>query len=208
MTNSHHLQNIQFIVEYIYKESKCEEKRLHRVKYKRLNSHWILGKGMDISMSDDFKKEYEYTEEKRGAILVFVLMILSIDILMAIFYTAQVSGYFTQIPVLNISFLALGILYILFIIFTAATCYRLKKSMFSVSKIYLVIRAVYTLYSSIIIFVHSLNDPGVLKEYDSVFIMIFSMLLLPLAYMAAFSIGWYLYFKKSKKCKELMKSFS
>lgn len=159
---------------------------------------------------NEFKKPYEYLEEKRsGAILLFVISLLSIDMFITLFYTSLVSGHYMRIPALGISYLTFSILYLLFTLFTAVICFRMNRHMLVLAKAYLLVRAVYMICSMALLFMNAINDKGMIgkgKEYSSVFQMTFSVLLLPLAYLAVITIGWYLYFKKSKKFKETMKS--
>lgn len=159
---------------------------------------------------NEFKKQYEYDDEKRsGSILLFVISLLSIDMFMTLFYTSLVSVHYLHVPVLGISYLVFSILYLLFTLFTAIICFRMNKHMLVFSYAYLLVRAVYMLCSMLLLFLNAINHQSSMigngKTYSSVFQMTFSVLLLPLAYLAAISIGWFMYFRKSKKFKETMK---
>lgn len=158
---------------------------------------------------DDFRKPFEYSEEKRGFILFFIIMLISTDILVAVSYTVQVYGFLKHIPVLGIGFLVIGILFILFIPFTANTCYKLKKNMVTIAKTYLIVRAVFTTCSIIIVFLKVVNDESMIgngaNHYATVAELTFTVLIAPLAYVLVFSVGWYLYFLKSKRCKKFVK---
>ncbi len=154
-----------------------------------------------ISM-DEFRKPYEYIEEKRGFIQLFIIMLILIDLLQAPLYIMPVYRDIKQIHALGVIFVAMGILYVLFILFTALTCYMLEKNMVTISKIYLVVRVFFTVFCIIILFYNNYNDKEQLKTITELIVM---GLLLPIGFELAFSIGWFLYFLKSKKCKEFAK---
>lgn len=162
---------------------------------------------------DEFRKPYEYEEERiSGFLLVFVIMLYSVDLFLAL--TLVVQGYDAarQIPMAGIAFLIFGILYMLFLLFTAISCYKVKKNMIAVSKVFLVIRAVFTLFSLTIIYLDSLGDKSLIgtgeMQYENVNELSLIIFVLPAAYMVVFSIGWFLYFMNSKKCAELIKARS
>ena len=158
---------------------------------------------------DEFRKPFEYDDEKKGLILVFVILLISIDIFLALSLTVQVYNILTHIPVLATGFMILGILYILFILFTALTCYKLNKNMVIVSKIYLIVRAVFSTCCLILIFINILNDKRMIgngaQQYKNVNELTFIVFLAPLFYTLVFSALWFLYFLKSKRFKEFGK---
>lgn len=158
---------------------------------------------------DDFRKPYEYNEEKRGLILLFIIMIITIDIYQAPLYIMPTYGELKQIPAIRIAFMVISILYILFILFTVITCYKLKKNMVTTSKAYLIVRAVIMCCCIIILFFYNVNiknKMGYGRKYSTVSQLFIMELIAPLAFVLVFSIGWYLYFLKSKRCKELVKN--
>jgi hypothetical protein len=82
--------------------------------------------------------------------------------------------------------------------------------MIKVSKVFLVVRAIFTTLFLVIIYLNNLADPSPSeratinsKAFLSLHMIVF---VLPLVYMLFFSGIWYLYFSKSKKCAELVKS--
>jgi hypothetical protein len=155
---------------------------------------------------DDFKKPYEYNEDKRGPILYFVIMLVSLDILLAVMYTVQVSKAFNQNTALYYGSLAINILYFLFIIYTAVTCFRLKRNLVTISKLYLFIRAIYSTISAFIVFFHIVNKEGMVgagMQYESFNLVILQVLIVPLTCVILISVIWYLYFTKSKRCREI-----
>lgn len=160
-------------------------------------------------MDQEFRKPFEYDEEKRGLILLFVIMLIAIDSLQTLTFILRFYEYFQNIPVIGIGFMVLGILFMLFTFFTAFVCFRLKKSMVSVSKKYLVVRAIVTAGSIITLFLYAVNNDKMvgngLVQYKSTGEMIAWELIMPFVYLLTFSVGWYLYFTKSKRCKEIVR---
>lgn len=157
---------------------------------------------------DEFKKPYEYSEDKRGAILYFVIMLVSLDMLLAVMYTVQVSRAFNQIPALYFGSLAVNVLYFIFILFTAMTCFRMKKNLVTIAKIYLIVRAVYSTISAFIVYFHAISDKGMVgagKQYGNIKLLTLQVLVVPLICVFFISVIWYLYFTTSKRCKEIAK---
>lgn len=159
-----------------------------------------------------FGKQYEYTEEKRGLILLFIIMLFSIDSFLAISYTVQVHGFLKRIPVLATGVWVIGILFGLFILYTAITCYKLKRNMVAISKAYLIVRAIFMTICIIIIYLNLVNDKSMIangaRQYKNLAELNFMVLIMPIAYHLVFSGGWYLYFLKSQRCKEIGKNSS
>lgn len=156
---------------------------------------------------EEFRKPYEYFEERRGVILIFIVMILFADIFLSLNCTDQLYNKFWQTPVLSIGFLVIGIAFLLFLLYTAVSCYKLKKNMVTTAKAYLIIRTVFMIGNNIILFIHDKkfdigNGPDQYVTFGKYFI---GVLLLPVAYDLVFGIAWYLYFVKSRKCREFKK---
>lgn len=154
---------------------------------------------------DDFRKPYEYVEEKRGFILLFVFMLITIDIIQAPVCIVQAYGHLKQNAVLGTAFMVLSFLYMLFIPYTAVTCYHLKKKLVRVSKVYLVVRAVFLSGCIMTAFLYNMKNLLVEGRDNNNFLeLLFLYLILPLVLNLALSVGWYLYFIKSKRCRELV----
>lgn len=157
---------------------------------------------------DDFRKPYEYTEEKRGYILLFIIMLITIEILQAGILIVPVYFELKNIPPLGTIFMAMGILYLVFNLFTSMICYKLNKNFITVSKAFLIVRTIFLPSCLIIRFINNVDLENLIlfdKQYYSIFELLSISLIFPLACILAFSIGWFLYFIKSKRCKELVK---
>jgi hypothetical protein len=153
---------------------------------------------------EDFRKQYEYTEENRGLILLFVIMLLTIDLIHTPFYIVPVNNQLRHFHTLSIIFLTISIIFLLFIIFTAVTCYQLKRYMVILSKVYLIVRVVFMSFCIIILYLYELKSKTLKgNNYSNVGELTLMWLIGPLAFELVFSVAWYLYFLKSKRCKEI-----
>lgn len=161
-------------------------------------------------MDEEFRKPYEYEEEKRGLILLFAMMIIVIDILPTLSFIARLYDAFSHIRALGIGLVVIGILFILYTVFTAAVCITLNKKLVTLAKLYLIIQAVYTAACYVILFFYSLENENMIgtgpDQYQTFGEMLTWELLSPLVYIAVFTVGWFLYFIKSKRCKEFLKN--
>lgn len=164
-----------------------------------------------VAMDDEFRKPYEYEEERIGGLLLFfVIMVVAVDLFLDVALVYQ--GYLAlmQSLIVSIAFLAVSALYIVFLFYTVFLCYKTKKNMIKVSKLFLIVRAIFSTLCLVIIYLYNLADPNAIgpgnNQFSSVFELTMVVFALPLAYMLFFSGIWYLYFSKSKKCAELVKS--
>jgi hypothetical protein len=159
-------------------------------------------------MDEMFRKPFEYEEEKRGLIILFIIMLIVIDTLQTFSFTTQLYEAY-QNSALRTVFVILCILSILSMLFTAVNCSKMRKKMLPIAKLYLLIRVIYYVGCVILLYIYSVNHLHLIGEgegrYSTEGQMIFGELVVPFAYILAFSIGWYLYFIKSKRCRELLK---
>lgn len=163
-------------------------------------------------MEDEFKRPYEYDEnpEKRGFMIFFILMILVIDTFLSAAYMVQVNNIFKDVIFLKISFLALSGLFVVFLLFTVIACIRLSKHFVAISKLYLKIRIVYMCIAMLILFFTILSghdiagsNYGYIKSTGKILL---TFLIIPLLYNLSFYFAWNVYFKKSKRCMELVEA--
>lgn len=161
-------------------------------------------------MDEDFRKPYEYSEEKRGFILLFVITLIVIDTLQTISFTTQIYEAYKGIPVIRSVNLGLCILSILFMLYTAIISFKMTANMVIIAKIYLILRVLYSVYCIIILYIYSINHRNLIGEgveqYRTVGQMVVGEVGVPIAYVLAFSIVWYLYFLLSKRVRELGKA--
>ncbi len=159
-------------------------------------------------MDEEFRKPYEYHEEKRGFILVFILSLITFDIIQTLSLSVQVNDALKNAAIIRSIFLVLSTMFLIFTFYVAINCYRLKKNLVKMSKLYLMIRTVISAGYVVIIYVNRSTNQYLVgdgqQQYRTVKQMIVGELIIPLAYVFAFSIIWYLYFTLSKRCKRLV----
>lgn len=161
-------------------------------------------------MNEEFRKPYEYEEEKRGLLLLFVIMIAVVDILPTLSFMARFYDVFQDNQILRVFLIAVCILFILYTVYTGFICFTLNKKLVALSKLYLIIQAIFSVACYVLLFLsiadyESLIGIGTI-QYETFGEMLCWELLYPLAYITVFTGAWYLYFVKSKRCKEFLKS--
>ena len=156
-------------------------------------------------MDNEYRKPYEYEEEKRGLILLFIIMILVVDILQTLSFASQENKYLGHNKLLSISFNIMAVLFILYIICTVVIVYKMKGRFVLAAKRYLIIRTIFSLANFFIVFYGILKNENLIGEaqdqYRTQGNMLLWELVIPLFYIISFSVVWYMYFTFSKKCK-------
>lgn len=159
-------------------------------------------------MDEEFRKPFEYNEEKRGFILVFVLTLITFDILQTLSLSAQVNEAFKSEPIIRVCFLVISAMFVMYTFYTAINCYRLMKNLVRRSKVYLIVRTMISTCYVVIIYIYRTTNEHLVgngqKQYQSVNEMVIGELAIPLAYIMVFSTIWYVYFTFSKRCKKLV----
>jgi hypothetical protein len=155
-------------------------------------------------MRDEYKKPYEYEEEKRGLIVLFISMILSIDTLSVIFFVAQINIYL-DIPILRVLLFVMAGVFVLYIIYTSFKVHRMKSKFVLVAKRYIIIRTILFLISHFLIFLNRIRNEDLIgkgtNQYLTKGAMLYMELFIPMFFVLAFSVIWYLYFTFSKRSR-------
>ena len=156
-------------------------------------------------MDSEFRKPFEYKEEKRGFLILFIVSILVIDTLQTLSFATQEYKYLGNIPILGAGFLIIGALFIAYIIYTAIIVYRLKDGFVKKTKNYLIIRTIFSVTNFLIVFYNIITKEKLVGEEPEQYLSTNSMLIyelyVPLFYMLSFSVIWYLYFTFSRRCR-------
>ena len=156
-------------------------------------------------MDSEFRKPYEYEEEKRGLIVLFVVTILAIDILQTLYFAAQEYKYLGHIPILGGTFLIIGSLFIIYIIYTAVVVFRMKDNFVFKAKQYVVIRVIYSVINFLIVFYNIVTKEELIGDSQDQYLefgrMLLVELVVPLIFIISFSLVWFLYFTYSRRCR-------
>jgi hypothetical protein len=145
---------------------------------------------------DGFGKPFEYEEDKVGGLLlVFFVMLISFELLYGIVISIQIFSAFKDIYIVRNILLVLCIMYMISILFTAISLYKIQRYLIKIAKIFLIVRLIFLTICHIIITINGLNNN--VKFGNSIFLLL---------YVIIFSVSWYVYFIKSKKCKEFIKN--
>lgn len=158
-------------------------------------------------MDSEYRKPYEYEEEKRGLIILFISMILAIDTLQTLSFATQADMYVGHIWVLGNILFIMAAIFILYSIYTAVVVFRMKANFVVAAKRYIIIRSIFSLFYFFLVFFNRLKHENLIgksqDQYMSVFSMLYLELFMPLFFILFFSITWYLYFTYSKRCRNI-----
>lgn len=158
-------------------------------------------------MDSEFRKPFEFEEEKKGLVLLFVIMILAIDTLQTLSFATQESKYLENTPILGIASLIIGGMFVLYIIYTTVIVFRMKGNYVVAAKRYIIIRTIFSLINFLFVFYNIMKHENLIGEaqdqYQSMGIMLLWELIIPLFYILSFSVIWYLYFTYSKRCRKV-----
>jgi ABC-type enterochelin transport system permease subunit len=157
---------------------------------------------------DDFRKPYEYEDEKgiSGLLLVYFIMLLAEESLLGAISVSFGYNILAENRVLGISIMCISAFYMLFSVYSAVVLKLLKKYALKVSKIFLVFRFIYMIPYL------ALNTISQIKEipYEKDYVLYAAMhrsiiisFIISISFIIVFSAGWYTYLKKSRKVKEL-----
>ena len=158
----------------------------------------------------DFRKSYEYEEEKGlgGFLAVFFVMLLSVEVLLAVMILVQGNAALKTVPYLGTAFLVLGTGYLILISITCIALKRMSRSAVALSRILLITRVLFLTPACILLFTTFANNPGSYSDFSSRNGFVVFALVVPLAYILLFSTLWYLYFSISRRVKQLSQAVS
>lgn len=157
---------------------------------------------------DDFRRPFEYFEEKGigGILLVLFFMLIAVEPLIGI--GVAFFGYNNIENIFGNIFMWLAILYALFALFSGILLKKISRIAVKFTKIFLIFRLVLLpVYLCIDL---NMQIKGIQHykntnptTYEEMYGNIIMMFILCLLYAVVFSVGWYAYLCKSKKVGDL-----
>jgi hypothetical protein len=159
---------------------------------------------------NEFRKPYEYEEEKGigGFLMVFFVMLLSVEVLLALMILVQGYAVLKAVQYLGPAFGVLGIGYLIFLLFTCIALKRRSRYAVTISKILLMVRVIFVTPVYILLFATFSRNPGIVSGFRSRSDIVRIGLIVPLAYILSFSGLWYWYFSSSKRVKQFVQTAS
>ena len=155
---------------------------------------------------DEFRKPYEYEEDKpvAGFILGFCVMLISSELPIGFTEVFQGANMLHPMPIWHTLYLIFGYAFLFFIGFTCFSFYRLRRFATTIAKIYLVYRFIFLTFATFLIYHFRLLDKNAIgpriSQFKDMDTLIQNCLIIPLIYIIGFSF-WYLYFLRSKRVK-------
>lgn len=156
---------------------------------------------------DEFRKAYEYNEETgvSGVLLILFFMLISLEPFLAIIGASL--GYLRMGDgILRTVFTGAAVIYGLFSLFAGIVLKKKVSFAVTVVKSFLISRIIYLVpYTSMTISRQISEIPFVKSspEYMEMKGSLIRSLIIDIAYVLIFSVGWYIYLLKSRRVKEL-----
>ncbi len=158
----------------------------------------------------EFRKSYEYEEEKGigGLLMFFFVMLLSVEVLLALLILVQGYAVLKSLPYLGPAFLALGIGYLVLILFTCVALRRMSRYAAVVSRLFLVARVLFLTPVYVLLYTSFSRNPRIVSGFRSPGEILLVGLVVPLAYILSFSGLWYWYFSSSRRVRHFVANAS
>lgn len=163
-----------------------------------------------MNTMNDFYRAYEFEEERgvAGFLLLFLLSLVSFDLVAAIILLSQ-SGMMVRAfwPALALPYFTVWGLYFLFKLVFCVLLFTKRQRVPKVAVAFLAARIAVFLAAAVMLYVLVLQHPygspiHLADEMRSVWQITYSLLLAPVVYTLAYSLGWMLYFKRSRRVRE------
>lgn len=158
----------------------------------------------------EFRKSYEYEEEKGigGLLMLFFVLLVSVEVLLALMILIQGWAVLKAVPYLGPAFLVLASGYLVFILFTCIALKRMSRSAVRISRIFLVARVLFLTPVYLRLFAAFSRDPRIVAGFRSESELVLVGLVVPLAYIVSFSGLWYWYFSSSRRVRQFAQAAS
>jgi hypothetical protein len=154
---------------------------------------------------DEFRKPYEYEEERKvsGLILLFCILLIAGELFIGISILTQGYRLLRSTPTPAALFTLFGLLYLGAILFTNYALYKLPGSAVKITKLFLIYRLIYLTLAILMIFSIRAGDPRSIGpsiyQFRTREALIQNALVIPMAYTWLFTLIWYPYFLRSKR---------
>ncbi len=154
----------------------------------------------------DFRKPYEYQEEKglTGFLMLYMIMLVIGEILLGATTMFQCQRALRALPALAGAAIGIGSVYLLFILVSAAALAKSFKLGVILTKVFLIARVLLLVPAYVFLFVSPYRLPIITLDLETPAAVMMLHLAAPIAYIAVFSAAWYAYFMKSGKVKKLL----
>ena len=157
---------------------------------------------------DEFKKQYEYVEEKgvSGIMLILFFMLIAIEPFLGIL--AAFFGYNTMkdTGIIGTAILYVSIAYMIFSLFAGIALKRINRYAVSLIKVFLLFRLIFLVpffYLNTRLLIEAIPYVSTYPLYKEMYNSYLTSFTMSMAYVVAFSVMWYIYLCKSKKVRNL-----
>jgi hypothetical protein len=158
----------------------------------------------------EFRKSYEYEEEKgiAGLLMLFFVMLVSVEVLLALLILVQGYAVLKAVPYLGPAFLVLGTGYLVFILFTCISLRRMSRYAVRISRILLAARVLFLAPVYLRLYATFSRDPGIVSGFRSHRDIVLIGLVVPLACILLFSGLWSWYLSSSRRVRQFVQAAS
>jgi hypothetical protein len=158
----------------------------------------------------EYRKAFEYEEDKGvgGFLMLFFVMLLSTELLLAAAILVQGNAVLRDERYLRPVFLALGIGYAAFVLVVCVGLRRMWPNAVLLSRIFLIARALFLTPAYLLLYRTFSRIPGIRSGFRTETDMALVTLLVPLAYILGFSVLWYVYLSRSRRARQLAQTAS
>jgi len=153
----------------------------------------------------EFRKPFEYEEEHGlgGLLLFFLVMLLSVEVLLALAVLIQGYALLKGVPFLGPVVLVLGSAYFAFILVACVALKRMSRHAIGIAKSLLAVRALVLAPAFGLIFSRLSANPRMLSWFRTRGNLVTFGLVIPLAYTVLFSGLWFVYLARSRRVRQL-----
>jgi hypothetical protein len=159
---------------------------------------------------NEYSRPYEYEEDKGmgGFLMLFFVMLVSVEVLLAALILVQGYAVLKAVRYLGPAYLVAGTGYLAFILFTCIALKRMSRYAATFSKTLLIARVLFLTPAHVLLFATFSRDPRIVSGFRSRSGIVLVGLVVPLAYILLFSGSWYVYFSRSRRVRQLVQTAS